>query len=239
MAFPKNSPFSQHLPAQEVQSDLEEQSTHSLDDNRPGVFRWLSHEVFRKDCLDRKLERHHITGIAFSAAVGIGLFSTLGEIIALGGPVGALLAFVFAGLVIVSVMRCLAEMVSVRPVTAPLIDFPHTFVDEALGFSVGIMYWSDCRGSPSGCVGKLHEYGDSNHSRGNVHTILEIGFHHACGDFHPPCGLGVNERMRCEGKISGMNSVTDLIMISTSSMGVWNGSSSGARLPYYLDCVSS
>jgi len=39
-------------------------------------------------------------------------------------------------------MRCLAEMVSVRPVTAPLIDFPHTFVDEALGFTVGIMYWS-------------------------------------------------------------------------------------------------
>lgn len=25
--------------------------------------------------------------------------------------------------------------------TAPLIDFPHTFVDEALGFTVGIMYW--------------------------------------------------------------------------------------------------
>ena len=38
-------------------------------------------------------------------------------------------------------MRCLAEMVSVRPVAAPLIDFPHTFVDEALGFTVGVMYW--------------------------------------------------------------------------------------------------
>ena len=38
-------------------------------------------------------------------------------------------------------MRSLAEMVSVRPVAAPLIDFPHTFVDEALGITVGIMYW--------------------------------------------------------------------------------------------------
>lgn len=83
-------------------------------------------------------------GIAFSGAVGIGVFQTSGEILALGGPVGALLAFIFAGLVIFSVMRCLAEMVSVRPVAAPLIDFPHTFVDEALGFTVGVMYWSVC-----------------------------------------------------------------------------------------------
>lgn len=85
------------------------------------------------------------SGIAFSGAVGIGIFNTSGEILALGGPVGALLAFIFAGLVIFSVMRCLAEMVSVRPVAAPLIDFPHTFVDEALGFTVGVMYWSVCR----------------------------------------------------------------------------------------------
>jgi len=73
--------------------------------------------------------------------VGIGLYQTSGEIITLGGPVGALLAYIFAGLVVFSVMRCLAEIASVRPVTAPIIDFPHTFVDEALGFSVGIMYW--------------------------------------------------------------------------------------------------
>ena len=38
-------------------------------------------------------------------------------------------------------MRCLAEMALVRPVKGPLMDFPHTFVDEALGFAVGIMYW--------------------------------------------------------------------------------------------------
>ena len=38
-------------------------------------------------------------------------------------------------------MRCLAEMVSVRPVKGPLIDFPTEYVDEALGFTVGISYW--------------------------------------------------------------------------------------------------
>ena len=54
---------------------------------------------------------------------------------------GAFLAFIFAGLVILSVMRSLAELVSVRPVKGPIIDYPDVFVDEALGFAVGIMYW--------------------------------------------------------------------------------------------------
>ena len=83
----------------------------------------------------------HKVGIAFSGAVGIGLFQTSGQIIAMGGPVGALIAFVFAGLVIFSVMRSLAEMVSVRPVKGAIMDYPDVFVDEALGFAVGIMYW--------------------------------------------------------------------------------------------------
>ena len=40
----------------------------------------------------------------------------------------------------IGVMRSLAEMVSVQALTAPLIGFPDTFVDEALGFAVGIAY---------------------------------------------------------------------------------------------------
>ena len=82
-----------------------------------------------------------LAGIAFSAVVGIGLFQTSGEIIAVGGSVGALLAFVLASLIIFSVMRSLAEMVSVRPIEGSLMDLPGVFVNPALGFTVGIMYW--------------------------------------------------------------------------------------------------
>ena len=120
----------------------------------------LSHEIFKYDCLDRTLKQHHVTGIrtpdlhkrparlswtgiAFSAAVGIGLFQTSGQIIALSGPVGALLAYLFAGLTIIAVMRSLAEMASVRPVSGALMDYPGVFVDEALGFAVGFMYWCE------------------------------------------------------------------------------------------------
>ena len=32
-------------------------------------------------------------------------------------------------------------MVSVRPLFSALMDYPHTFVDPALGFAVGMIYW--------------------------------------------------------------------------------------------------
>ena len=59
----------------------------------------------------------------------------------MSGPVGALIAFLFAGLTIFAVMRSLAEMASVRPVSGAIMDYPGVFVDEALGFAVGLMYW--------------------------------------------------------------------------------------------------
>lgn len=88
-----------------------------------------------------KKARSSQLGIAFSGAVGIGLYQTSGQIIALAGPVGALIAYLFAGLTIFSVMRSLAEMASIRPVAGAIMDFPDVFVDEALGFAVGVLYW--------------------------------------------------------------------------------------------------
>jgi amino acid transporter len=38
-------------------------------------------------------------------------------------------------------MRSLAEMVSVRPISGALMNYPSVFVDPALGFAVGIAYW--------------------------------------------------------------------------------------------------
>jgi yeast amino acid transporter len=69
------------------------------------------------------------------------LFVTSGELIGLSGSAGCVLSYVIGGLVIIAVMRTLAEMVSVRPLRGALMDFPDTFVDEALGFAVGILYW--------------------------------------------------------------------------------------------------
>ena len=93
-----------------------------------------------------------------------------GQVIALGGPVGALLAFFFAGLIIFSVMRSLAELVSVRPVKGAIMDYPGVFVDEALGFAVGLLYWYGGHitlgifaAERRQKVGELHEHGDTHH----------------------------------------------------------------------------
>jgi amino acid transporter len=82
-----------------------------------------------------------LEGIAFSGSVGIGFFVTSGELIGISGALGCAISFICAGLVIIAVMRTLAEMVSVRPFSGALIDYPHTFVDPALGFAVAGIFW--------------------------------------------------------------------------------------------------
>ena len=95
-----------------------------------------------------------LVGIAFSATVGGGLFLDSGKIIRLTGGLGAVLSFFLAGLVVTSVMVCLAEMVSIRPAAGAIYDYPRRYVDPALGFAVGVTYWSVTPG--------LATYGNAN-----------------------------------------------------------------------------
>jgi len=51
------------------------------------------------------------------------------------------LAYASAGLIVTVVMRSVAEMVSVRPISGALMHYPSVFVDLALRFAVGVTYW--------------------------------------------------------------------------------------------------
>lgn len=73
--------------------------------------------------------------------MGIGFFVSSGQFIGISGSPGSTIAFLCAGFIVVSVMRSLAELVSVRPVSGALLDYPDTFVDEALGYATGVIYW--------------------------------------------------------------------------------------------------
>jgi len=101
----------------------------------------IAQNVFRYQRLDRTLERPHLTGIAFSGTVGMGIFVSSGELISVSGSVGCVVAYLVSAFIVTAVLRSLAEMVSVRPFSGALIDFPATFVDPALGFAVGVTYW--------------------------------------------------------------------------------------------------
>ena len=76
-----------------------------------------------------------------AATIGIGLLIFSGRILGLTGGLGVVICFLLAGLVVSSVMACLAEMASVRPVVGAIFDYPKVYVHPALGFAVGFIYW--------------------------------------------------------------------------------------------------
>ena len=70
----------------------------------------------------------------------MGILVYSGQIIGLAGGLGAILSFVIAAVVVISVMVSMTEMVSVIPHWG-LAFYPHRFVDSSLGNAVGVVYW--------------------------------------------------------------------------------------------------
>ncbi|EGE06927.1 hypothetical protein TEQG_05980 [Trichophyton equinum CBS 127.97] len=100
-------------------------------------------EVFetRGNSLWRVLPEVQINMIAFSGTIGNGLFLGSGMILALGGPGGAVVAYLLMGTVVGAVISCLGEMTALMPVNAPVMEFPRRFLDRGVGFAVGWTYW--------------------------------------------------------------------------------------------------
>lgn len=62
--------------------------------------------------LQRRLQSRHLQMIAIGGTIGTGLFIGSGSALATAGPAGALLAYIFVGTLVYSVMVALGEMVS-------------------------------------------------------------------------------------------------------------------------------
>ena len=73
--------------------------------------------------------------------MGTGIFIASGSSIATAGPVGALLAYIFVGTLVYSVMLSLAEMATYIPISGAFTRYAARFVDSSLGFSMGWIYW--------------------------------------------------------------------------------------------------
>lgn len=87
------------------------------------------------------LKERHVSMIAFSVTVGIGLFLSSGKIIYLTGPGVAVIVYLLMGISLWCVNACLAEMTALFPVKGPIFEFPSRFLDEGVGFAVGWMSW--------------------------------------------------------------------------------------------------
>ncbi|KAJ3548930.1 hypothetical protein NM208_g770 [Fusarium decemcellulare] len=102
----------------------------------------LQYEAAPEDTqLERGLHGRHLQFIAIGAAIGTGLFLGTGTALATAGPVSLLIAFIFIGTVLFSVMTALGEMAAYIPVAGAFTTYATRFLDPTFGFAMGWIYW--------------------------------------------------------------------------------------------------
>lgn len=91
--------------------------------------------------LKRKLKSRHLQMIAIGGTIGTGLFISSGSAISSAGPVGALIAYMFIGTIVYSVMTALGEIATYLPIPGAFTSYATRLVDPSLGFAMGWIYW--------------------------------------------------------------------------------------------------
>lgn len=86
------------------------------------------------------LKNRHVTMISIAGVIGAGLFIGSGKAIATAGP-GVLLAYLFAGTLVVLVMRMLGEMAAANPDSGSFSTYSDRAIGPWAGFTVGWLYW--------------------------------------------------------------------------------------------------
>lgn len=90
--------------------------------------------------LKKALSQRQLRMIAIGGVIGAGLFVGSGVVIGDTGP-GAFITYALAGVLIIMVMRMLAEMAVANPSTGSFADYSRNALGNWAGFSVGWLYW--------------------------------------------------------------------------------------------------
>jgi GABA permease len=90
--------------------------------------------------LKKALTQRQLTMIAIGGVIGAGLFVGSGVVISGTGP-GSFITYAMAGVLIIMVMRMLAEMAVANPSTGSFADYSRKAMGNWAGFSVGWLYW--------------------------------------------------------------------------------------------------
>ena len=86
------------------------------------------------------LKTRHLTMMGLGSAVGAGLFLGTGVGIQAAGP-AVLLAYIFAGAIVVLFMQMLGEMAAARPASGSFAVYAEQGLGHWAGFTVGWLYW--------------------------------------------------------------------------------------------------
>ncbi|OBK74252.1 GABA permease [Mycobacterium sp. 1274761.0] len=90
--------------------------------------------------LKKSLSQRQLRMIAIGGVIGAGLFVGSGVVMGDTGP-GAFITYALSGLLIIMVMRMLAEMAVADPSTGSFADYARDALGHWAGFSVGWLYW--------------------------------------------------------------------------------------------------
>jgi GABA permease len=90
--------------------------------------------------LKRGLKPRHMTMIALGGIIGAGLFVGSSAVIGSVGP-GAVVSYLFAGVLVILVMRMLGEMAVANPSVGSFADYTRSALGNWAGFSTGWLYW--------------------------------------------------------------------------------------------------
>ena len=91
--------------------------------------------------LEKRLEARHINMIAIGGSIGTGIFLASGYSIFVGGPGGALLAYILMAVIVYFLMTSLGEMSTYRPSSGSFCDYSSMYVGKSFGFAMSYNYW--------------------------------------------------------------------------------------------------
>src|SRR5580693_9906254 len=90
--------------------------------------------------LRRTLRNRHMQMIALGGVIGAGLFVGSGVVVSSAGP-AAVISFAITGMLVVLVMRMLAEMAVAYPVLGGFYEYSRLAMGGLAAFLTGWMYW--------------------------------------------------------------------------------------------------
>ncbi|PYH92925.1 amino acid transporter [Aspergillus ellipticus CBS 707.79] len=91
--------------------------------------------------LKQELFGFQIFFITLSCVIGSGIFTNNGTALAISGSMGLMLAALVMGVVVCAVNECIAELTQQFPVYNSIVEYVRTFVDDDLGWAIGLLYW--------------------------------------------------------------------------------------------------
>lgn len=100
----------------------------------------MTSDTTNNDHLRAGLRTRHLTMMGLGSAIGAGLFLGSGAGIATAGP-AVLVSYALAGLLVVLVMRMLAEMASAIPSSGSFSVYAEKALGRWAGFTLGWLYW--------------------------------------------------------------------------------------------------